>query len=247
MTSTQTLGAEPRSPTLEDVIRAGLRSLQREVNVALPGRVEAYDSSKQLAEVQPLVQELVATREGTERVETLPVIPNVPVIFPRAGGYFLTLPVAVGDYVQLLVNQRSVDAWFNGDGRIKNPNDFRMHDLSDAVALPGFYPLQDALEESGVGSHLVLGRVGGAQVHVKQQEIHAGSENASDFVALADLVRAEVQKAVDYATAIKAVFNIVAVGVMDGGLVNAQSKQTAAQNIAAPTIDAPAASVLKAD
>jgi hypothetical protein len=49
------------------------------------------------------------------------------------------MPVDVGDYVLLLFNEKSIDS-FSQIGGLVDPDDMRKHDLTDAVALPGFYP-----------------------------------------------------------------------------------------------------------
>jgi len=248
MSSTQTLPEAPRTPTLSEVIRAAIDSRLRDVHVALPGRIESYDASEQKADVKPMVGELLPTRAGREIEESLPVIPNVPLVFPRGGGFYLTLPMRPGDFVLLVVNERSIDTWISGDGDEKSPDDFRTHNLSDAVALAGLYPLRAALDEVSVGDNLVIGREGGSSIHLRpDDEIHLGGDDASDYVALAELVRTEVQKAIDYTTAVKGVFNTLTVGASDGGAANAGAKKSAAELVVTPTIEAPASSKVKAD
>lgn len=186
---TQTIPEAPRTPTLPEVIRFAIDARLRDVHVALPGRVESYDAEEQKADVKPMVRDLVPTRNGEEVEETLPIIPNVPVMFPRGGTYFITFPLAVGDFVLLVFNERSIDNWASGNGAEKNPDDFRTHNLTDAVAIPGFYPFSQAIGESSIDSNMVLGKDGGSTVHIKDDgEIHLGKENPSEFVALAQKV-----------------------------------------------------------
>lgn len=146
-----------RSPTLEEVIRAALAAAQGRIHTALPGRIESYDSERQCANVQPLIQNITLTGEGEDLVETLPIINDVPVVFPRGGGFFISLPLAKGDYVLLVFNERSIDKFVTGSGGVTDPLDPRQHNLSDAVAFAGFYPFAQSIEDSN-GEDLVLGK-----------------------------------------------------------------------------------------
>jgi hypothetical protein len=122
-------------PTDADAVVAYVEDVLRRVNTALPGRIDSYDPSSGKATVQPLLREKYADGD----VVDLPIIPNVPVVFPRTAAASITLPVARGDGVLLLFCQRSMDTWLSSGG-IANPDDIRMHSLSDAIAIPGLVP-----------------------------------------------------------------------------------------------------------
>lgn len=184
------LGAS-RSPALVEVLRAALDAAIAEVHTCLPARVESYDSSNQTVNVKPLLKRNVLDEDGGEVIETLPVIQSVPVVFPRAGGFFITFPIQVGDFVTLFFAERSLDRWIVGNGDEVEPVDVRTHDLSDAVAVPGLYPLSSALA-SADEDDLVLGKENGYEIHVKDDQADLGSKDAADFVALAGLVKSEI-------------------------------------------------------
>jgi hypothetical protein len=101
----------------------------------LPGQIDSYDPSSGKATVQPLLREKYADGDVVEP----PPIPNVPVVFPRTAAASITLPIARGDGVLLLFCQRSMDTWLSSGG-VANPDDIRMHSLSDAIAIPGLVP-----------------------------------------------------------------------------------------------------------
>lgn len=180
-----------RSPSLEEVLRAALDNRLLGVHTALPARVESYDAVSQKINAKPLVRSLTPTADGGEINESVPIITDVPVVFPRAGGFFISLPVQEGDHVLLIFNERSVDKFIAGDGSEVDPIDPRDHDLSDAVALVGFYPFSKSLADA-ISANLVLGKEAGTQVHIKDGEIDLGSENAADFVAQAAKVLTEL-------------------------------------------------------
>jgi hypothetical protein len=188
-----------RSPELIEVIRAAIEQATGDVFVALPGKVAKYDSARQVAEVKPLLKRAVLAQDGSEGLDTLPPISDVPVVFPRAGGYFLSLPVSVGDNVLLVFCDRSIDEFSQSPGGSDlDPVDFRTHDISDAVAIPGFYPTPRAITDS-VKTGAAFGKEHGAQVRVTDNgTVEATSNGATDsaggFVALASLVLSELQK-----------------------------------------------------
>ena len=132
------------TPTMAEVIRRALEDRVNDINVALPGRVESFNKNNQTADIKPLIRRVIRTRKGAPIEEELPVIPNIPVVFPRAGGYIITLPVQVGDTGQIIVNQRNIDRWREVGGADVNPGDQRCHDLSAAVFYPGLSPSDQA-------------------------------------------------------------------------------------------------------
>jgi hypothetical protein len=181
-----------RTPNLAELISEALEIRLGDLHTCLPGRIESYDASKQEADVKPLIKRLLATAEGEELLEELPIIPDVPVQMPRGGGFFASFPLQQGDHVLLIFSERSIDNFQAGDGIDSDPDDFRMHSLADAVAIPGWYPERKALPETHA-ENLVLGKEGGAVIHIKPDEIDLYEENAADFVALAAAVKAEIK------------------------------------------------------
>jgi hypothetical protein len=104
----------------------------KRLRVALPGVIVSFDADAQTATVQPLIDQVMA--DGTTRA--LPVLQDVPVSFPRGGGFVLTFPVSEGDECQLVFNDRCIDGWW-ASGNPSPPLDYRIHDLSDATAHVG--------------------------------------------------------------------------------------------------------------
>lgn len=124
--------------TLTDAIRQAILYQLNNVNTALPASIIDYDYTLQKASVQPLLNKVWTDGTSTP----YPVLNNVPVIFPRAGGASLTFPVVQGDTCLLLFIQRSTDLWLTQGGQV-NPDDPRKFDLSDAVAIMGLFPFTE--------------------------------------------------------------------------------------------------------
>ena len=82
-------------------------------------------------DVQPVI-----AREVNGQAKPLPVFPDVPVINFLGGSSSIQMPIAIGDYCQLFVNERCLDNWYFGNDNQK-PLSNRMLDYSDAVAFVG--------------------------------------------------------------------------------------------------------------
>jgi hypothetical protein len=123
----------------ERSLDASGQSLALAMRVALPGRVTAFDATKQTVSVQPVLQQLLS--DGSS--EAYPELRDVPVFVHRGGGFVVTLPVAVGDPCLVIFGDRCIDSWFVGNESA--PSDYRMHDLSDGFALVSFSPVPKAI------------------------------------------------------------------------------------------------------
>jgi hypothetical protein len=66
----------------------------------------------------------------------LPLCVDVPVAFPGGGDFFLTFPVKAGDECILMFSERAIDNWYD-KGSTQSPSEYRLHDLSDGIAIVG--------------------------------------------------------------------------------------------------------------
>lgn len=142
----------PADPSWAEVILRAIDSALLELHTGLPAKVVSYDPSKQSAEVSPLLKRAYEDPEDPEAttVRTIPVISNVPVVFPAGGGWSLTYDLAPGDIVYLAFSERSLDRWLEApSGVAVDPVSARRFDLSDAVALPGLRPRSAPLAGAG--------------------------------------------------------------------------------------------------
>lgn len=207
------------SLSLADVIREAMNARIADVHVALPASVLRYDSATQTVDVQPTVKDAVPDEDGVLQPRAFPTLPAVPVVWPRAGGFFLTMPIAPGDTGLLVFSELPIDRW-RSTGQESGAVNARRHGLGNAVFYPGLSPAGKALSVPAVGDHLALGAEGGAQVHVTPALVNLGEESAADFVALAALVKAEFAT---LKTALLAAFNAVGAGGAANGATGASS------------------------
>jgi hypothetical protein len=113
-----------------------LTQLVRDLRVAIPGIVKSFDATAQTVTVQPAIREMINQNLVATPVD-LPLLINVPIMLPRAGGYTLTMPVQEGDECLVIFADMCYDAWWQSGGQENNQVDRRRHDLSDGFALLG--------------------------------------------------------------------------------------------------------------
>lgn len=127
-----------------EAVRSHISSDRSRLNVSIPAAITEYDPVTQKCSCKPLIDMLL--KDG--RVIPLPVIRDTPVIFPSTNNSALTFPINVDDTVLLVFSQRSIDKWLSTRDTVSvNPEDFRKHDLSDAIALPGLFSFPRAIND----------------------------------------------------------------------------------------------------
>ncbi len=122
-------GEQQAMKVLSDTIFSMLR-------VSLPGIIESYDPIANTCTVVPALKGAKPDEEGNLISETLPLLVDVPVVFPRGGGCSITFPVKAGDECLVVFSDRCIDFWWQSGG-VQEPVDPRQHDLSDAFAFVG--------------------------------------------------------------------------------------------------------------
>jgi hypothetical protein len=131
--------------TLDERVGASVSPHQKAIDiaskrlrVAIPGVVQSFDAAKQTVTVQPALMENVRVA-GVLQSKPLPPLVDVPIVFPRAGVYVLTMPIVAGDECLVIFADMCIDAWYQL-GAASTPQKQmieRRHDLSDAFAILG--------------------------------------------------------------------------------------------------------------
>lgn len=168
------MSEDPRDPRLQDVIDHALETFGADLHVSMPGRVQSYDATKQSADVQPITKQTFTDEDGEEQVVAFPVIRNVPVVFPGAGGFRITFPMKAGDDVLLVFSDLGIDKYLSNGGAQVDPIGLQSHHLADAIAIPGLHPFSSPWTGAG-GGDMTLGKDGGAQVHITATQILLGT------------------------------------------------------------------------
>lgn len=103
---------------------------------ALPCIVTKVNFSQMTIEAQPAIKGVNYDQNNNATYVNLPLIADVPLVFPSAGDFMITLPIAAGDEVLVVFASRCIDDWWQSS-QIGMPIEMRMHDLSDGFAIPG--------------------------------------------------------------------------------------------------------------
>jgi hypothetical protein len=169
-----------RVDSLGELIRLALDGRLSDVHTAIPGSVIAYVPATQKAIVQPVINRPVETEDDplfSHIFEVQPTLQDIPICFPRGGGYSITWPLIPGDSVLVVFSEADIAQWIV-TGSLSNPDQLRRHGLFGGFALPCVGP-DTAPLAAAVDPGLV---VTGASIKL-------GSLAATDFVALSSLVQ----------------------------------------------------------
>jgi len=154
--------SQSRSPDLTEVIQAAMGQVPSMMYVAGPGIIQSYDENTRTAEVLPGVSRPFLNSNGTDGLDELQPLKDVPVLMPGGGGFFFKFPIQRGDLVLLVYCDNSIDSFIASGGKVQtDPVDLREHDISDAVAIPGFYTqLNRVLSDSATAGKMAFGADG---------------------------------------------------------------------------------------
>lgn len=178
----------------EEAARMGLESLQAKIWTALPGVVAAVDLSKQTVSVQPSIQGQTSAPDGSLTNVNLPLLVDVPICWPRAGGFAVTFPVKAGDEVLVIFSARCIDSWWQSGG-VGAQAEGRMHDLSDgfAVLAPTSQPKAladvqtDGVEMRNEARDTYL-RVTNGTIYIKGNIVHEGNSTRTGTSTTSGLI-----------------------------------------------------------
>lgn len=151
------MGIDRREFALDEVtpLLMAMQGLQAGLWTALPGIVRGVDRSKGTVSVEPTIQARFADENGDVRWISIPLLVDVPIVFPSGGGFTLTFPIADGDECLVVFSSRCIDAWWDS-GKVSIQSDLRMHDLSDGFAIVGPRSRPNALNPIIAGSAVEL-------------------------------------------------------------------------------------------
>jgi hypothetical protein len=165
--------------TLPQATRRAIDARLAEIHTAIPGRVETFNRARAQVSVKPLIKRIY--RDGLQI--SLPVISNVPVIFPRSGEASLTFPLQKGDTGLILFSERSLENWLARGGEAE-PGDPRRFDMTDGIFLPGFYPFNSASPAEVDGSLALKFKT--AKIKIQPNGKIAIGNDAEELLAIVD-------------------------------------------------------------
>lgn len=143
---------------------------QNTLRCACPGIIQSFNAQTQTCTVQLAIREEITNTDYSTSWVQLPLLTDVPILIPRAGGYSLTFPIKNGDECLVIFSDMCIDGWF-GLGGIQNQPEKRRHDLSDAIAIVGLYSQPNVLENYSMDSMQLRSNSGSSYISFKENEI----------------------------------------------------------------------------
>ena len=131
-----------RQDDLPSAVTYASQSALQRANICLPGVVIAFNANTKRAEVIPAIDKLVISNNEEMHIPH-PVILDVPIVYPKGGGYAVTFPLAKNDDVVIVFSQRGLtdfkaklaeaDTVASGS----RPDRGVFFRIADAIAIPG--------------------------------------------------------------------------------------------------------------
>lgn len=125
------------NPTLEYTLSVVQQTVMSNLNCNNIGRIVKFYPETFTADV-----ELMQQKQFYNTNYAAPYLVDVPIIVIGGTNSGIIMPDYEGCYCHLAFMDRNIDAWYE-TGEAYAPDDARMHDFSDAVALVGLHSLQN--------------------------------------------------------------------------------------------------------
>lgn len=154
-----------------------LRQTANNLRVAMPGIIQEFNAEEQTVTVQCAIREKI-NMDGDLSWQEIPLLLDVPIIFPRAGNYILTMPIQVGDECLVVFGDSCMDAWWQSGG-IQNQIDCRRHDLSDGYAIVGLYSQPRRINNYSTSTAQLRNLSGSAYVELSGNNINIVGTNVT--------------------------------------------------------------------
>lgn len=137
----------PVAPDLNAWVRLMFQSFSANINCHTLGTINTFDPVTQTATIainylrvyknaNPNLPNPAPDGQTSSVYSNYPILIQCPVVVMQGGGAYLTFPIKPGDTCLVLFNDRELTTWLN-TGQITYPQNQRVHDLSDGIALIG--------------------------------------------------------------------------------------------------------------
>lgn len=166
-----------RITPLTETYRAALEAFSRRLRVAVPGIIQEFDPNKQTVTVRPAITESVVL-DGKAQPIPLPLLYDVPICLPRAGGYVLTMPIQQGDECLIIFGDVCIDSWWQSGGQ-QDQFEQRRHDLSDGFAVLAPWSQPRVVANYNMGATELRTDNGQTKVTVEPGKITLTSQNVT--------------------------------------------------------------------
>jgi hypothetical protein len=179
----------PLQRSMAEIFGAFLDVTKNEIRKCVPATVTAVYPARQTVDVQIATNNIIFDDLGNAMSEPAPSISDVPLGVMRGGGFFVWVPVAVGDGVLVVFSDQSSDTWRSGDGQAHDPGFLGKHTMDSAFAFPMFAPDKKFFADpNNDPTKLILGKDGSqAQIRLSASDIELGA-SVGDALGLASKI-----------------------------------------------------------
>lgn len=112
-----------------------IKKVNFNLRCCIPGVIQQYDPKTNTASIQPAIREEIVNEDNTVQYMNLPILVNVPIIFPSCSVGSIKMLLKQGDECLILFSDLSIDNFWKY-ANVQNPIEVRRHDLSDGIAIP---------------------------------------------------------------------------------------------------------------
>lgn len=151
------ISTDPASDgSLGGVLKGILDGYMKSVEGQLPAMVTAYDRTRNVATVRPIITLLTTVGKQVPR----PPVVEVPVLALGGGGFVINFPVKIGDMGWIEASDRDISL-FKQAMREAQPNTHRTHSFSDGRFVPDVFGAYTINEEDATYA-MVISSIDGA-------------------------------------------------------------------------------------
>lgn len=124
----------------QEALRSQVEDFLVNTWTSLPCIVQSYNALQNTIVAQPAIKGRIRQKDGSYKWVNMPLLLDVPVVFPRGGNFLFTFPIQNGDECVVIFSCRSIDGWWQ-QGGVQLQTELRLHDLSDGFAFIGPHSL----------------------------------------------------------------------------------------------------------
>ena len=122
----------------------------------LPCKVVAHNRVINRVDLQPLI--MLKATDGSKINRQ--IIKNIPVFRFGGGGFFISVPIKVGDFGWIKANDRDISLMIQSGGKADIPNTKRLHSFNDGLFFPD--TLKDWVIDGKNANALVISSLDGS-------------------------------------------------------------------------------------
>lgn len=111
------------------------KQIKNNIRVCIPAKIVSIDYDKMTCQCQPLIREKMRLSSGEYAGIDLPLLLDVPIVYPGSLNYSITFPLNVDDEGLVIFSDMCIDTWWQS-GDVQDQFEVRRHDLSDGFFIP---------------------------------------------------------------------------------------------------------------